>query len=182
MLSGCRGQLSAQAVTLGPDSGGAHRLSDSAVRLSDTCYQAVGESAVSAVKLSGTVRAGGVCCQTVYQAERAQNHKKKDPTASHCRCAPRASPRSHAPLRSSLGRFLFGKDSDARCAALLTSFFSGVVYHQKHGQRNRSLYESLVRDHDHHELPQPRPPWLWLPPFKFGDSHSWGSGRCLPHV
>ena len=47
---------SCQAVTLGPDSDGAHRLSDSAVRLSDTCCQTVRESAVSAVRLSGTVR------------------------------------------------------------------------------------------------------------------------------
>ena len=47
---------SCQAVTLGPDSDGAPRLSDSAVRLSDTCCQTVGESAVSAVRLSGTVR------------------------------------------------------------------------------------------------------------------------------
>ena len=31
-------------------------MSDSAVRLSDTCCQAVGESAVSAVRLSGAVR------------------------------------------------------------------------------------------------------------------------------
>ena len=47
---------SCQAVTLGPDSDGTPRLSDSAVRLSDTCCQAVGESAVSAVRLSGAVR------------------------------------------------------------------------------------------------------------------------------
>jgi hypothetical protein len=47
---------SCQAVTLGPDSDGAPRLSDSAVRLSDTCCQTVRESAVSAVRLSGTVR------------------------------------------------------------------------------------------------------------------------------
>ena len=47
---------SCQAVTLGPDSDGAPRMSDSAVRLSDTCCQTVGESAVSAVRLSGTVR------------------------------------------------------------------------------------------------------------------------------
>jgi len=43
------------------------------------------------------------------------------------------------------------------------------------------LYLSMSRWFDH-ELPQPRPPWLWLPPFKFGGSHSWGSGRCLPRV
>ena len=47
---------SCQAVTLGPDSDGSPRLSDSAVRLSDTCCQTVRESAVSAVRLSGTVR------------------------------------------------------------------------------------------------------------------------------
>ena len=47
---------SCQAVTLGPDSDGTPRLSDSAVRLSDTCCQTVRESAVSAVRLSGTVR------------------------------------------------------------------------------------------------------------------------------
>ena len=47
---------SCQAVTLGPDSDGAPLMSDSAVRLSDTCCQAVGENAVSAVWLSGTVR------------------------------------------------------------------------------------------------------------------------------
>ena len=47
---------SCQAVTLGPDSDGAPRPSDSAVRLSDTCCQTVRESAVSAVRLSGTVR------------------------------------------------------------------------------------------------------------------------------
>ena len=47
---------SCQAVTLGPDSDGAPRLPDSAVRLSDTCCQTVRESAVSAVRLSGTVR------------------------------------------------------------------------------------------------------------------------------
>ena len=47
---------SCQAVTLGPDSDGAPRLSDSAVRLSDTCCLTVRESAVSAVRLSGTVR------------------------------------------------------------------------------------------------------------------------------
>ena len=48
---------SCQAVTLGPDSDGAPLMSDSAaVRLSDTCCQAVRESAVSAVGLSGAVR------------------------------------------------------------------------------------------------------------------------------
>merc|ERR1712021_107696 len=47
---------SCQAVTLGPDSDGTPRLSDSAVRLSDTCCQTIRESAVSAVRLSGTVR------------------------------------------------------------------------------------------------------------------------------
>ena len=47
---------SCQAVTLGPDSDGTPRLPDSAVRLSDTCCQTVRESAVSAVRLSGTVR------------------------------------------------------------------------------------------------------------------------------
>ena len=47
---------SCQAVTLAPDSDGTPRLSDSAVRLSDTCCQTVRESAVSAVRLSGTVR------------------------------------------------------------------------------------------------------------------------------
>ena len=47
---------SCQAVTLGSDSDGAPRLSGSAVRLSDTCCQAVRESAVNAVRLSGTVR------------------------------------------------------------------------------------------------------------------------------
>ena len=47
---------SCQAVTLGPDSDGTSRLSDSAVRLSDTCCQTVRESAVNAVRLSGTVR------------------------------------------------------------------------------------------------------------------------------
>ena len=47
---------SCQAVTLGPDSDGSPRLSGSAVRLSDTCCQTVRESAVSAVRLSGTVR------------------------------------------------------------------------------------------------------------------------------
>ena len=47
---------SCQAVTLRPDSDGTPRLSDSAVRLSDTCCQTVRESAVSAVRLSGTVR------------------------------------------------------------------------------------------------------------------------------
>ena len=47
---------SCQAVTLGPDSDGTPRLSDSAVRLSDTCCLTVRESADSAVGLSGTVR------------------------------------------------------------------------------------------------------------------------------
>ena len=47
---------SCQAVTLGPDSDGTPRLPDSDVRLSDTCCQTVRESAVSAVRLSGTVR------------------------------------------------------------------------------------------------------------------------------
>jgi len=47
---------SCQAVTLGPDSDGAPLMSDSAVRLSDTCCQTVRESAVNAVRLSGTVR------------------------------------------------------------------------------------------------------------------------------
>ena len=47
---------SCQAVRLGPDSDGTPCLSDSAVRLSDTCCQTVRESAVSAVRLSGTVR------------------------------------------------------------------------------------------------------------------------------
>ena len=47
---------SCQAVTLGPDSDGTPLMSDSAVRLSDTCCQTVRESAVSAVRLSGTVR------------------------------------------------------------------------------------------------------------------------------
>ena len=57
---------SCQAVTLGPDSDGTPRLPDSAVRLSDTCCQTVRESAVSAVRLSGTVRrCPGICCQAV---------------------------------------------------------------------------------------------------------------------
>ena len=47
---------SCQAVTLGPDSDGTPLMSGSAVRLSDTCCQTVRESAVSAVRLSGTVR------------------------------------------------------------------------------------------------------------------------------
>ena len=47
---------SCQAVTLGSDSDGAPRPSGSAVRLSDTCCQTVRESAVGAVRLSGTVR------------------------------------------------------------------------------------------------------------------------------
>ena len=47
---------SCQAVRLGPDSDGAPLMSGSAVRLSDTCCQAVRESAVNAVRLSGTVR------------------------------------------------------------------------------------------------------------------------------
>ena len=47
---------SCQAVTLGPDSDRSPRMSGSAVRLSDTCCQTVRESAVSAVRLSGTVR------------------------------------------------------------------------------------------------------------------------------
>ena len=50
---------SCQAVTLGPDSDGSPLMSCSAVRLSDTtyaCCQTVGESAVNAVRLSGTVR------------------------------------------------------------------------------------------------------------------------------
>ena len=47
---------SCQAVTLGPDSDGTPLMSGSAVRLSDTCCQAVRESAVNAVRLSGTVR------------------------------------------------------------------------------------------------------------------------------
>ena len=58
---------SCQAVTLGPDSDGAPRLSDSAVRLSDTCCQTVGESAVSAVRLSGAVRGLLSVCQTRAQ-------------------------------------------------------------------------------------------------------------------
>ena len=47
---------SCQAVTLGPDSDGSPLMSGSAVRLSDTCCQAVRESAADAVRLSGTVR------------------------------------------------------------------------------------------------------------------------------
>ena len=47
---------SCQAVRLGPDSDGTPLMSGSAVRLSDTCCQAVRESAVNAVRLSGTVR------------------------------------------------------------------------------------------------------------------------------
>ena len=47
---------SCQAVTLSPDSDGTPLMSGSAVRLSDTCCQAVRESAVNAVRLSGTVR------------------------------------------------------------------------------------------------------------------------------
>ena len=47
---------SCQAVTLGPDSDGTPLMSGSAVRLSDTCCQTVRESAVNAVRLSGTVR------------------------------------------------------------------------------------------------------------------------------
>ena len=46
---------SCQAVRLGPDSDGTPLMSGSAVRLSETCCQTVGESAVSAVRLSGTV-------------------------------------------------------------------------------------------------------------------------------
>ena len=53
----CRavGQLSGCHVR-GPDSDGTPLMSGSAVRLSETCCQTVGESAVSAVRLSGTVR------------------------------------------------------------------------------------------------------------------------------
>ena len=47
---------SCQAVRLGPDSDGTPLMSGSAVRLSDTCCQTVRESAVNAVRLSGTVR------------------------------------------------------------------------------------------------------------------------------
>ena len=67
LLSGCQrcsvGPLcavglsgSCQAVTLGPDSDGTPRLSDSAVRLSDTCCQTVGET-----KCSQRCRAVGHC-------------------------------------------------------------------------------------------------------------------------
>ena len=59
---------SCQAVTLGPDSDGTPLMSGSAVRLSETCCQTVGESAVSAVRLSGTDHCqalSGVCCQAV---------------------------------------------------------------------------------------------------------------------
>ena len=66
---------SCQAVTLAPDSDGTPRLSDSAVRLSDTCCQTIRESAVSAVRLSGTVRrcpGFALCCQATGCQTRAQ--------------------------------------------------------------------------------------------------------------
>ena len=65
---------SCQAVTLGPDSDGSPRLSGSAVRLSDTCCQTVRESAVSAVRLSGTVRrCPGVAVRLSDQGSVQQN-------------------------------------------------------------------------------------------------------------
>ena len=73
VLSGCQA-ASCQAVTLGPDSDGSPRLSGSAVRLSDMCCQTVRESAVSAVRLSGTVRrcpGFALCCQSVRPGLRA---------------------------------------------------------------------------------------------------------------
>ena len=58
---------SCQAVTLGPDSDGTPRLSDSAVRLSDTRAVRLSEKVLSA--LSGCVghcqALSGVCCQAV---------------------------------------------------------------------------------------------------------------------
>jgi len=88
VLSGCRAAVS-QAVTLGPDSDGTPRLSDSAVRLSDLCCQTVGESAVSAVGLSGTVRRcrSGVCCQAVRPGLRwRQIFSGVDPLERSLRC------------------------------------------------------------------------------------------------
>ena len=49
---------SCQAVTLGPDSDGAPLMSDSAVRLSDTCCQAVRESAVRGLSTVWNALAG----------------------------------------------------------------------------------------------------------------------------
>ena len=57
---------SCQAVTLGPDSDRAPLMSDSAVRLSDTCCQAVREVLSTLSEAVGHCQAlSGVCCQAV---------------------------------------------------------------------------------------------------------------------
>ena len=95
---------SCQAVTLGPDSDGSPRLSGSAVRLSDTCCQTVRESAVSAVRLSGTVRrcpgfavrlsdqgSDNLVRETVSDPKRMQNLMFFHTQHRHRHCAPLSS-------------------------------------------------------------------------------------------
>ena len=82
---------SCQAVTLGPDSDGTPRLPDSAIRLSDTCCQTVRESAVSAVRLSGTVRrCPGVAVRLSDQGSEAHTQQQRNPIRLICSCALRA--------------------------------------------------------------------------------------------
>ena len=101
---------SCQAVTLGPDSDGSPRLSGSAVRLSDTCCQTVRESAVSAVRLSGTVRRcpgfavrlsdqGSDDHTQLSQLTQAERHRKNSTssrTVTHTRHPDTAHTRIHA--------------------------------------------------------------------------------------
>ena len=91
---------SCQAVTLGPDSDGAPLMSDSAVRLSDTCCQTVRESAVNAVRLSGPLSgadlSGLLCCQAVRPGLSDALDGPRQRASAGWTCAPSARPRPAA--------------------------------------------------------------------------------------
>lgn len=101
---------SCQAVTLRPDSDGTPLMSGSAVRLSDTCCQAVREIAVNAVRLSGTVRRAlsGVCChvsgcQTIIE-QRGRGHKPPVGTRGAWPWTPSPSPSRDVQQQTTRGR------------------------------------------------------------------------------
>ena len=66
VMSGCRVSGSCRAVTSGPDSNGAPLMSDSAVRLSDTCCQTVRRKCCQRCQAVGHCQAlSGVCWQAL---------------------------------------------------------------------------------------------------------------------
>ena len=103
---------SCQAVTLGPDSDGTPLMSGSAVRLSDTCCQAVRESAVNAVRLSGTVRrCPGFAVRLSDQGSELERSQVQGSVAAWGRAAAVASRRAARARRGGqvIGRRVMGR-------------------------------------------------------------------------